>query len=126
MLQDQQIETFLAQYEQQVATNVLKTRKVLFANLPGIMEQIDEKAKMIAYCYGQKYVELICVLIPSEKGLKLGFNRGNELPDPYGMLQGKAKISRYIEIKTEEQINSTGVKALLLNALALYKIKTMQ
>jgi hypothetical protein len=76
---------------------------------------------MIAYCYGQKYSELICVIIPSKKGLKLGFNRGSTLPDPDKLLQGTGKISRYIEIYNDEQIESNAVKKLIITALNKYR-----
>ena len=116
-----QIDDFLSRYDEQVFRNALLLRKILFKNLPDIIEQIDIPAKMIAYCYGQKYSELICTIIPSKKGLKLGFNRGTELSDPDKILQGKGKISRYIEIKSEEQINSKAIKDLLVSAFSNYK-----
>ena len=115
------IDAFLTQYDEQVFTNALKLREVLLANLPDIIEQIDIPAKMIAYCYGQKYVELICVIIPSKKGLKLGFNRGVDLPDPDKLLEGTGKIFRYVVIKSDKQINSPSIKKLLSSALTAYK-----
>ena len=115
------IDAFLTQYDEQVFTNALKVREVLLASLPDIIEQIDIPAKMIAYCYGQKYDELICVIIPSKKGLKLGFNRGVDLPDPDKLLEGTGKISRYVVIKSDKQINSPSIKKLLSSALTAYK-----
>ncbi len=115
------IDDFLSRYDEQVFRNALLLRKILFKNLPDIIEQIDIPAKMIAYCYGQKYSDLICTIIPSKKGLKLGFNRGTELADPDNILQGKGKISRYLEIKSQEQINSKAIKDLLVSALRTYK-----
>lgn len=53
------IDGFLSKYDEQVFRNAMTLRDVIFENLPGIMEQIDIPAKMIAYCYGQKYSELI-------------------------------------------------------------------
>src|SRR4051812_31309805 len=101
-MQNQKIDFFLSQYDELVYTHALQLREILFANLPGIIEQLDVPAKMVAYCYGQKYSELICVIIPSKKGLKLGFNQGSKLPDPTGLLQGTGKISRYVEISEKE------------------------
>ena len=120
---DLKIDNFLSQYNEDVFSNALKLREVLFANLPGIIEQIDIPAKMIAYCYGQKYADLICVIIPSKKGLKLGFNRGTELPDPGGLLKGTGKISRYVIIKSDKEIKSPAIKKLLLSALKIFKQK---
>jgi hypothetical protein len=121
MKSDREVNQFLSQYDEGVFNNAMKLRDVVFANLPEITEQIDISARMIAYCYGQKYAELICVIIPSKKGLKLGFNRGVDLPDPDNLLQGAGKISRYVEIKSEEQIKSQGLKKLLQGGLKLYK-----
>ena len=118
---DNKIDAFLSQYDEEIYSNAMKLRGLLFANLPKVIEQIDLTAKMIAYCYGQKYSELICVIIPSQKGLKLGFNRGTELSDPDKLLEGTGKISRYIKIKSEEQIKSIAVKNLLETALIAYK-----
>lgn len=117
------IDSFLSQYDEQVFKSALLLREVVLKMLPDIIEQIDIPAKMIAYCYGQKYAALICVIIPSKKGLKLGFNRGVELEDPDNLLEGTGKISRYVQIKSEEQIASAALKKLLSNALANYRKK---
>lgn len=121
MINEQTIFDFLAGYDEAVHSLSLKLRHVLIENLPDIVEELDVPAKIIGYSYGKKYSELICVIIPSKKGVKLGFNRGNELPDPNNMLEGNGKISRYVVILSEEQINSTAIKELLSQALIAYK-----
>jgi len=122
---DKQIDTFLSQYDEYVFAGALKLRELIFANLPDVKEQLDVPAGMIAYCYGQKYSELICVIIPSKKGLKLGFNRGSELPDPDHLLEGTGKISRYVVIKSDQQIKSPALKKLLEHAWSVYKHKQL-
>ena len=112
---------FLSGYSEEVVTNALQLREVLFENLPGITEQVDIAAKMIAYCYGQKYVEMICTLIPSKKGLKLGFYKGADLPDPNNLLEGTGKISRYVDIRSKDQIKSVALKKLIESALVAYR-----
>ncbi|KAA5537184.1 DUF1801 domain-containing protein [Taibaiella lutea] len=102
---NQNAATFLANYEDVVYENAMHLRALLLDKLPGITEQVDIPAKMIAYCYGQKYTELICTIIPSKKGLKLGFNRGTELPDPNNLLEGNGKISRYVVILDKGMID---------------------
>lgn len=123
MVAPNDINRFLSQYSEDVVIRVHELRDILMANLPGITEQLDISAKMIAYCYGQKYAELICVIIPSKKELKLGFNRGTELADPGRMLEGSGKISRYVVIHSEKQIRSVAFKKLLMSALKLYRKK---
>ena len=110
MTQNEKIDSFLSQYDEQVFSNALKLRQLLLTNLPEVIEQIDIPARMIAYCYGQRYIDMICAIIPSKKGIKLGFYKGNELPDPSGLLKGTGKISRYVEIKSEKEIKSAALK----------------
>jgi hypothetical protein len=112
---------FLSAYNEPVPGRALKVRELILATLPGIIEQLDLPAKMIAYCYGQKYAELVCTLIPSQKGLKLGFNQGTRLPDPAGLLEGAGKISRYVVIKSDGQAADPALRNLLLAALVAYK-----
>jgi len=121
MITDKALINFLSAYDEQVMTNAMKLRELLLKKLPGIIEEIDLPARMIGYSYGRKYTELICVIIPSKKGLKLGFNRGTELPDPDHLLEGTGKISRYVVIKEKPQISSVALKNLIGSALTAYK-----
>ena len=108
---------FLSKYSPEVVNLSLALRTSLLQQLPEITEQLDLPAKMVAYCYGQKYAEMVCVIIPSKKGLKLAFYKGTELPDPAGMLEGTGKISRYVQIKSKEQIDSPQLNDLIAAAL---------
>ncbi|MBX2923766.1 MAG: DUF1801 domain-containing protein [Chitinophagaceae bacterium] len=125
MTDNKAIDNFLAQYSEDVFSNAQKLREIILKNLPEVQEQIDLPAKMIAYSYGQKYSEMICTLIPSPKALKLGFYKGMDLPDPENVLTGKGKISRYIEIKQQEDIKVRPLTALLKEAFKAYKIRNL-
>ena len=123
MAEDTSIRNFLSNYDDGVCRNALKLRRVLLTHLPDIHEQLDLPAKMIAYCYGQKYSELVCTIIPSLKGLKLGFYKGTDLPDPEHLLKGNGKISRYVEIKSAEDPDSSALQALIMAAFAAYRTR---
>jgi hypothetical protein len=118
------ITQFLAGYDEPVFQQTMLLRKMLLQTLPDVTEQIDISAKMIAYTYGQKYTELVCVIIPSKKGLKLGFNQGPSLPDPEGLLEGEGKISRYVVIKSETDVTQPALKELVVSALDAFKKRT--
>lgn len=120
MQETEKIDAFLAAYDKAVRKQVYELREVLLQYLPDVMEQLDSPARMIAYCYGQQYKELVCMIIPSKKGVKLGFNAGVSLPDPEGWLEGTGKISRYVVIKSEEMLHSETLKELLRVAYAAY------
>lgn len=112
---------FLQQYPGPVFSLASQLREVILEKLPDVTEQVDLAAKMVAYVYGPKYTDTICVMIPSKKGLKLGFYKGIELPDPDQLLAGSGKISRYAVIKNQEDVYNPALKSLLDDALKAYK-----
>ncbi len=109
----QNVNDFFARYDEKVFGNALQLRNIILTVLPDVTEQLDLPAKMVAYSYGNRYVDMICTIIPSKKGIKLGFYKGTELPDPARILEGTGKISRYVNITSEKQIDSAAVKELL-------------
>jgi len=113
MKADNEAILFFSQYNKPITARALQLRKLLLANLPDVQEQLDIPAKMAAYCYGQKYAEMVCNIIPSKKGLKLVFYKGVDLPDPHYLLEGAGKISRYVVIATDEQVTSAALKKLI-------------
>lgn len=126
MVVNKDMDSFLSQYSEQVFSNALILRELILKNLPEVQEQIDIPAKMIAYCYGQKYAEMVCTLIPSQKGLKLGFYKGTDLPDPENMLKGNGKLSRYVEIKSQDDIKTEALTTLLKETFNAYKIRNIK
>ena len=114
------IEDILSKYPENVSTLALKLRQFLLNQLKGITEQPDTSANIIGYSFGTGYKEMICTIILSKKGVKLGFYKGTELPDPGKLLTGSGKVHKYVEIKSTQDIN-TELKNLLEEALKMYK-----
>lgn len=92
----------LAQFPESVAATGSGLRQFLLRQLKGVTEQPDPTANVIGYNYGAGYKDLICTIILSKKGIKLGFYKGSELPDPKKLLTGSGKVHRYVEINSEE------------------------
>lgn len=107
----------LAQFPDSVAATGSSLRQFLLKHLKGITEQSDPKANLIGYSYGAGYKGVICTILLSKKGIKLGFNRGSELPDPKKLLTGSGKVHRYVEINSEEDIRNPALLALLEHAV---------
>lgn len=108
-----EINLFLSNYDKNIQNNAKIINEIIISTLPDIRVTLDFPAKMIAYSYGNKYIEMICALFPSKKGLKLSFNRGKSLTDLDNVLQGNGKITRYIEIKDLDN----NIKSLIINFL---------
>ncbi len=123
MSQAEEIIDFLLRYDDKVSGLAIPLREMLLKTLPKIIEQLDKPARIIGYGYSNKYSDMICVIIPSKKGVKLGFYKGSELPDPKKLLGGSGKVHRYAEIKSPADIKSPALKKLLSEALKSYKAR---
>src|SRR5260221_13149349 len=112
---------FLSNYDEKVSSLALGLRDFLFKTLPNIQEQLDIPARIIGYGYGPKYADTICAIILSKKGIKLGFYKGTELPDPSKILTGSGKIHKHVVINSNTDVKSPPLKKLISAALKSYK-----
>jgi hypothetical protein len=90
-------------------------------SLPGSIEIPDPSSGIIAIGFGTAYKEIICAILLSKQGMKLGFNRGSELSDPHKLLRGSGKVHRYLPINKKEDYQNPEVMALLAIALEAWK-----
>lgn len=104
-------------YGDSVASLGYAVRELVLQALPGVTETHDGPANMLAYGYGPGYRETVCTIIPSKKGIKLGFYKGSELPDPAGVLAGSGKVHKYVEVKSVDDPGAEVITALLGHAL---------
>jgi len=114
------IETFLAGYPPEVRELALAARALLDIALPRAEETLDESAKVIGYGYGPGYKGVVCTLILSQRGVKLGIARGAELPDPKQLMQGSGKVHRHVPLQTIADLKQPGLESLLKAALAAW------
>jgi len=120
------VETVLSKFDGKVAALGFKTREYLFSHLPGICEEVDVPASLLGYSYGPGYKNVICVILLSNKGVKLGFNRGGELPDPGHLLAGTGKVHRFVVIQSAGDLNNPALNELLAGAVAAYRKRLSQ
>jgi hypothetical protein len=115
------VESFLAAYPSEVRDVALAARNLLDGALPGVAETLDESAKVIGYNYGPGYKGVVCTLILSRTGVKLGIVRGSELPDPKHLMQGAGKVHRHVQLRTIADLKRPGLKTLLKAALMAWQ-----
>jgi hypothetical protein len=120
------VEFFLSGYDEKIKTIAGNLRGFLFSHLPGIREEVDQPARIISYNYGPGYKNIICVIIFSKKGVKLGFYKGSELPDPGKLLTGTGKVHRYVVIKSVETLDDPALINLLAMAVEAYRKRNRQ
>ena len=115
------IEVFLGSYPPEVRDIAQAARALVADLLPGAEETLDEAARVIGYGYGPGYNGLVCTLLLSKTGVKLGIAYGAELPDPKHLMQGNGKVHRHVPLRTPADTKRPGLKPLLKAALAAWK-----
>jgi hypothetical protein len=121
MSSSQHVETFLAAYPENVRETALAARRLLEDTLPGAAETVDESAGLLGFSYGPGYKGVICTLIMSQSGVKLGIFRGSELSDPKHLMSGAGKVHRHVQLRNVADLRQPGLKQLLKAALAAWR-----
>ena len=76
-----------------------------------------EEIKWNRPCYSSEGL-LYCYIGRARGHVTLGFQRGSELADPYGLLEGNGKDMRHVKITCPSSLNEEAVRALLLEAIS--------
>ena len=118
------VERLLARYPAPVQDIARAVRETVLGALPGCREEVDDADNVIGYGYGPGYKHLVCTLILSKAGVKLGFSGGAALPDPDHLLEGQGKVHRYVVVANREAAGDPRLAELLRSALAAYRERT--
>jgi hypothetical protein len=116
-------EDMLSRYSPDVADIARTARERILAALPGAGEEADPAAGPIGYGFGPGYKGLVCTLILSKSGVKLGLYKGAQLPDPQRLLAGTGKVHRYVELRSSAAVADRGIDALIEAAAAACKAR---
>ena len=119
----EEIDVFLASYPAEVADLAQAARGRLKELLPRVKETLDRSAKVIGFGYGPGYKGMVCALILSKAGVKIGLNRGSELSDPKGLLRGEGKVHRHVPLTRLADLKQPGLKPLVKAALSAWKAR---
>src|SRR5262245_47103526 len=110
------LEKLLERYPAPVRELALAARRFLVAQIPDAQEVIDEDDGVCGYGHGPGYNDLICTLILSKTGVKLGFVRGAGLPDPALLLEGAGKVHRYVQLREPSDLRRAALAKLVTSA----------
>jgi hypothetical protein len=117
---------FLSEYPAAVADLGRQLREIVRSAIPGAAEELDRPGRVIGYGFGPGYGGLVCTIIPSKKGVKLGVVYGARLPDPHGLLEGPGKQHRYVAFAKPADLEKAGLKDLLRAAVTAWKERSKQ
>ena len=76
-------------------------------------ESIDNSGPYAFYSYAPGYKGLVCSLILSKTGVKLGLSHGASLDDRHKLLEGAGKVHKHIPLKSSADLRRPAVRALV-------------
>lgn len=119
ILSESEIARFLDECPDEFCDLVLELRRFVLKNAPGVTEAI----KFNALCYfkpDRPFSSIggnVCMISAHDDGVRLSFIHGAALPDPEGLLKGKAKAKRYVEIRTSADLRRRALNNLMRAAV---------
>ena len=87
-------------------------------------ETIDTAGPYAFYSYAPGYKGLVCSLILSKTGVKLGLSHGASLDDPNKLLEGAGKVHKHIPLKSSADLKKPPVKALVKSAIRAWQSRS--
>ena len=113
MTQKGSLVEFFSRYPPAVGEIAIACVEVIRSAIPNATETLDEAGHVVGYAIGPGYSGLVCTILPSKKGVKLGIVRGAELPDPRGLMEGTGKRHRYVQLNKRSDVDRVGIVDLL-------------
>ncbi len=115
------LDPFLKPYSERV--------RALFHELRGFVREAAPDAVGLVYdaynAFGINFsssdelADGYCTVVAYSTHVNLGFNRGAELTDPKGLLLGKGKTWRHLQVRAMPDLDREGAGALIAEARAL-------
>jgi hypothetical protein len=98
--------SYLASYDPHVSGLALALRDIVLDEAPEAVESLAKGyAVSIAFSFtGKPMKDGFCHVVTYTNHVNLGFNRGAELPDPNGVLEGTGKMIRHIQILNQDHL----------------------
>lgn len=126
---EEQLAGFFAKYEPAMAGLGKALRKKLRARLPGLFELVyvyeGQGSLVISYSPTERGQEAVCTLAVYAEQVKLFFAHSPQLSkaDPHKLLQGSAKMVRYVPMHTAADLDREEVEALMVAALKAARLQ---
>jgi hypothetical protein len=119
-----EVTRFLGEYPAAVRDMALELRTLIRTTLPDVTEAVDRPGHIVGYSLAPGYSGLICTIIMSKTGVKLGIVDGATLPDPHKLLEGAGKRHKYVAVTQPADLHQDGLEPLLKAAVGAWKART--
>jgi hypothetical protein len=117
---DRKLIAYLAPYDPHVSNLALALRNIVLEEAPEAIESlVNGYAVAIGFSFtGKPLKDGFCHVVTYADHVNLGFNRGAQLADPDGVLEGSGKSIRHIRIRNHDDLDRPLVRRFLRAAIA--------
>jgi hypothetical protein len=117
---DRQLIVYLAPYDPRVTSIALALRDIVLEEAPEAIESlVNGYAVAIGFSFtGKPLKDGFCHVVTYANHVNLGFNRGAQLADPDGVLEGSCKSIRHLRIRNHDDLDRPLVRRFLRAAIA--------
>lgn len=113
---DAEIRELIEQRSAEVSELALQLRSRILGLVQGVEEEAYFDWGQIGFACGTGMKRQFCAIALQEKRVDLIFNRGIDLDDPAGLLEGVGKKARHVKIASAEDLARPAVEQLILAA----------
>ncbi len=114
-----ELKRFLGAFGPEVAKIALRVRAFVIGQAPLADELVYDAydAVAIGYSFTGRPRDAFCHIAVYRRWVNLGFNRGSEIPDPQGLLEGTGRWVRHIRIESLDDLHDPRVGRFLRAAI---------
>ena len=117
---DPQYLRLLVTYSEGVRRLALAARKLILEEAPDASEFVYQVYTIADhFSFTERPSDAFVFTTAHANWVNLGFNFGSVLPDPRGLLRGDGKSIRHVRIATAGELEMSGVRELVRDAIAL-------
>lgn len=101
------VSDFLAAYPPHVRDLAERARAIVLEVVPNAIERVYVGWRLIGYRVPRgRSSRYFAFVAPMENEVRLGFERGVEMDDPYGLLRGEGTQVRYIVLREPRDVTA--------------------
>ena len=100
---------FLADYPPDVRDIAVELMKLVRDEVPGVDERVYPGWRLVGY----RHHGYFCCVSPQMDRVRLGFERGIELPDPHEILEGEGTQMRWITVTKKSAMPRPKLRAMI-------------
>jgi len=116
---DREFREILERHSPAVREIATKTRALLYAIMPGLVEVVWLPQGNAGYGIGPKKMsEQFAWIVPASKHVALAFPHGTSLADPDGLLQGTGASIRNVRLSSADDVAAPALRRLVEVAIA--------